>query len=85
MNDVLALTPGTVLLLLVLTLAMLLGNLLLQLLRMHLRRHGLSTWLTDNEPTLVVALWAALALCAYLVGPSLMMAFSGPSAWGLHG
>ncbi|MEW6677931.1 MAG: hypothetical protein AB1421_08420 [Pseudomonadota bacterium] len=85
MNDVLALTPGTVLLLLVLTLAMLLGNLLLQLLRMHLRRHGLAAWLTDNEPTLVVALWAVLALFAYFIGPSLMMAFTGPSAWALPG
>jgi len=85
MNNILALTPGTVLLLLVLTLTMLLGNLLLQLLRMHMRRHGLANWLTDNEPTLVVALWAALALLAYFIGPNLMMAFTDPSAWSVPG
>lgn len=85
MSDVLELAPGTLLLLLALTLSLLACSLLMQLLRMNLKRHDLTGWLNDNEPLVAVALWAALSLLAYLVGPNLLLGLIDVHALGRHG
>lgn len=73
MNTSLHLASGILLLFLVLMLASLTTSLLLRLLGKRLSGTVLGGWLADNEASLAVSIWAALALASYFLGPPLLM------------
>lgn len=73
MPTYLNLASGTLLLFLVLMLSSLSTSLVLKLLSARLSRGVLGHWLADNESSVVVTVWAAVALATYFLGPRLLM------------
>lgn len=76
MNTYLNLASGTLLLFLVLMLASLSTSLVLKWLGGRRFRGDLGHWLADNESSVLAAVWAAVAVSAYFLGPRLLMSLA---------
>ncbi len=81
MTTPLQLASGILLLFLVLMLAYLTSSLVLKLLSERLSRGALGGWFADNETSLAVSIWAAVALASYFLGPRLLMLVLGDGGW----
>ncbi len=73
MNTYLNLASSTLLLFLVLILASLSTSLLLRVLNHRLSGSQMGDWLTENETSVAVSIWAVVALTSFYLGPRLLM------------